>query len=109
MQADKSGLFGAGGAVAGIAASACCLPPILFAFGVGGLGFLSRLDPFRPVFIAAAAGMLGYAFYKTYRRPKDDADCCPPERLRTRKVILWVATILAGVGVLFPYLLAVLV
>jgi hypothetical protein len=53
--------------------------------------------------------MLGYAFYKTYRRPKEEADCCPPERLRTRRVILWTATLLARVGVPFPYLLTVLV
>ena len=105
MQADKSGWFGAGGVVAGIAASACCLPAVFLALGVGGLGFLSRLEPFRPIFIGAAAAMLGYAFYKTYRK-SDAEDCCPPERLRTRKVILWVATLIAGVGVLFPYLLA---
>jgi mercuric ion transport protein len=107
METSKTGWFSAGAVLSGIAAASCCLGPALLAFGVGGLGFLTRLEPYRPIFMVSAVGFLGYAFYKTYRRPANAADCCPPERLRVQKIVLWAATVLTLTGIFFPYLLFV--
>jgi mercuric ion transport protein len=105
-RAHRAGWFGAGAALAGIASAACCVGPALVLFGFGGLASLRVLEPYRPAFIAAAVVLLGYALYRTYRRPVADAACCPPHPRRAQKVILWMASALVLVGVLFPYILA---
>jgi mercuric ion transport protein len=49
-----------GGAIAAaVAASACCIGPLVFALlGIGGAGFLVALEPYRPVFTVVTVGLL---------------------------------------------------
>ena len=50
----KAGLVAAGGILAALAASSCCIMPlVLFALGVSGawIGNLTALAPYQPVFI----------------------------------------------------------
>ncbi len=84
-----------GGAV-GISALAaaigfCCIGPwAVTLFGVSGAIFLNRLEPFRPIILIAATGLLAWAFWRVYRPQK----ACPDGTCETRqrpvlKVALW--------------------
>src|SRR6266851_5223734 len=56
-------LLAAGGVLGALAASSCCIVPlVLFSLGVSGawIGNLTRLAPYQPYFIAATAACLGY-------------------------------------------------
>lgn len=96
-----------GSVVAAIAASACCLGPVLFtALGAGALGAASiRLEPYRPWFLTLTGVLLAAAFVTTYRR--QPAACaggsCAPSSRRSAKVVLWVAVVLVGLLATFPY------
>src|SRR5215471_14731241 len=50
------------GVLGALAASSCCLVPlVLFGIGVGGawIGYLTRLAPYQPYFLGVAAACLG--------------------------------------------------
>lgn len=104
------------GIAAAIGASACCiLPLVLFALGISGawIGNLVALEPYRPYFIAAAILFLGFGFYKVYSKPKaeaceDGTFCARPDSGRINKISLWLAAILVGLAVLWPYVAPVL-
>ena len=69
----------AGGGLAALAASACCLGPlVLVSLGVGGtwISTLTKLEPFRPLFIGVALFCMALAYRKIYRAPAA-ADCTP--------------------------------
>jgi len=94
---------------AAVAASACCIGPVVFSLlGAGALSAAStRLEPYRPWFIGMTVALLGGAFYAAYRPVPSDATCedgtCTPASRRTTKMIVWLAAILAAVLVSFPY------
>jgi mercuric ion transport protein len=96
-----------GSVAAAVAASACCIGPVLLsAIGAGALGAAStRLEPYRPGFLALTAVLLGTAFVATYRR--QPAACsngtCAPFSRRTAKIVLWLAVVLVGLLAAFPY------
>ena len=106
----------AGSVAAALAASACCIGPLLFALlGIGGAGFLVALEPYRPVLMAVTAILLGTGFFLTYRTPAaraarapgaadDDCGCEVPRTNRAGRRMLWVATGIVGLALLFPYL-----
>src|SRR5216683_7136457 len=63
-------LLTAGGVVGALAASSCCIVPlVLFSLGVSGawIGNLTRLAPYQPYFIAATAACLGAGYWLRYR------------------------------------------
>lgn len=64
----------AGGVLAalGICAACCLLPFVLLSLGIAGawVGSLDALAPYKWIFIAATAVLLGYGFYVVYWRPK---------------------------------------
>lgn len=71
--------------VAALAASACCITPILAAVaGVGSLaGSLHWLAPARPYLLGLTALALGYAWYTKLRpAPADDCACEVPAKPR---------------------------
>jgi mercuric ion transport protein len=105
MKAPVTGLTIGGAVVAGIAASACCLGPLVLAvLGVGGATFALELEPYRPWLLVLTGVLLGGSFYLTYRRPAGE---CGPEGTcvvpRAGRVFLWVATLAIILAVTFPY------
>ena len=63
----------AGAVASALAASACCVGPLLFALlGLGGAGFLVAREPYRPVFPAFPVLLPGLGFCVPYRRPHAD-------------------------------------
>lgn len=93
--------------VAALAASVCCVGPVVAAvIGAGALGAASaQLEPYRPWFLGLTVVLLGAAFATTYRRERVAcADgSCAPSSLRTTKIVLWVAVVVVGLVAAFPY------
>lgn len=103
-------LLVAGGVLAALGASSCCvLPLILFSAGVSGawIGNLTALAPYQPVFVVAALALLAFGFWRIYRQPKvacaEGNACARPGSQRFTKIGLWVATVLVFAAVIFPY------
>ena len=102
----KSGL---GAMFAAVAASACCLGPVVFtAIGSGALAAAStKLAPVRPLFLALTLVLLGVGFYRTSRVPHTGDACaggaCPPDVNRKARVVLWIAAIVVVLVASFPY------
>ncbi len=93
----------AGAVLSAIAASACCLGPlILAALGLGSVGAFAVLDQYRPLFMAATLVLLAAAFYFTYRKREEtceDGSCRVSSASPKAKALLWAAAI-AAVGVM---------
>lgn len=102
----KEKLASIGGMGTALLASACCIGPALFlAFGVTGLSFLTRLEPFRPYMLAMTFVFVGTAWHYAYGK---GSNCGPGDtcNLRTRKVnrvLFWALVGFALFGVSFPY------
>ena len=63
----------AGGVIAGIGASICCVGPlVLVALGLGGAaaGLIAFFTPLRPIFIGLALVFLGFAAYRLFSCPR---------------------------------------
>ncbi len=97
------------GLFAGITASACCAGPlILLTLGVSGswIGNLSKLGPFRPVFMILALIFMGLAFRKLYLVPKNcaiDAPCATAQGDRNQKIVFWFVSLVVIVSIAFPW------
>ncbi len=101
-----------GGVAGGLAATACCiLPLVLFSLGVGGVwvGRLASLAPYQPWFIGFAAVSIGYGFWQVYRRSRaacaEGAACARPLPNRLVKTALWSATILVLAAIIYPFVI----
>jgi mercuric ion transport protein len=99
-----------GSVVAAVAASACCLGPVLFSLvGAGALGAAAvKLEPYRPWFLGVTGLLLAAGFYTAYRTSRSADACaadgtCAPSSQRTAKILLWVATVLVVLLTVFPY------
>jgi|SRR5215831_17990121 len=104
-------LMAAGGLVGALAASSCCiLPLVLFSLGVSGawIGNFTRLAPYQPYFLAVTISCLGYGYWLVYRSTKlacADGDACArplPNRLVKTGLIL--ASLLAVAALGFDFL-----
>ncbi|TFG71849.1 MAG: mercuric transport protein MerTP [Flavobacteriales bacterium] len=89
-----------------IAASLCCITPVLaFIAGLGGMAStFSRLEPFRPYLIGMTVLVLAFAWYQKLKPIKDiDCDCedekTPPIQTKT---FLGIVTVFAGLMLAFP-------
>src|SRR6516225_10558578 len=83
------------GVLGAIAASSCCVLPLLFvSLGVSGawIGSLTALAPYQPYILALTVAVLGYGFYSVYWRPRQvcsDGTCERPLPSRNVKLGLW--------------------
>ncbi|OJZ17749.1 MAG: mercuric transport protein [Thiobacillus sp. 65-29] len=112
MSQEKTGRLPLiGGVIAAIAASLCCIGPlVLVMLGIGGawVANLAVLEPFRPYFLGVAVIFLFFAWRKIYRAPA--AACTPgslcalPQTNRAYKVLFWIVTALVGLAMVFPYI-----
>jgi len=93
------GLIAAGGLIGALAASSCCiLPLVLFSLGVSGawIGNFTQLAPYQPYFIAVTVVVLGAGYWLVYRSSKlaCDETCARPLPNRLVKASLILATVL---------------
>src|SRR5215475_11212574 len=104
-------LMAAGGLVGALAASSCCiLPLVLFSLGVSGAGIgnFTLLAPYQPYFLAVTIGCLGYGYWLVYRSAKlacaDGDACARPLPSRLVKTGLVLASLLAVAALGFDFL-----
>jgi mercuric ion transport protein len=108
-QASGKILASIGSVLAAIAASSCCvIPLVLFTLGVSGawISHLTALAPYQPLFVALTLAFLAWGFWMVYRRPKivcTEDYCARPISERIAKTGLWVATVLIAIALAFPY------
>ena len=97
------------GGLAAILASTCCLGPlVLVALGVSGawIGNLTRLEPYRPFFIAGAFVALFFAGRQIFRPAQacqPGEVCAVPTNRRVYKIIFGVVSVLVLIALVFPY------
>lgn len=90
---------------AAVAASACCLVPAALALlGVSGVGFASKLAPYRIPFLILTALSLAAGFWLAYRPLKDACDCGTTKSRRAARIGLWIATLLTITLAAYPML-----
>ena len=99
------------GAIAALAASSCCILPLIFlGLGVSGawIGNFTRLAPYQPYFIAAAAVSFGVGWLSVYRAPrsscKGDSNCARKLPDRIMKMALATATVIVLAALSFDYM-----
>ena len=97
------------GGLAAILASTCCLGPlVLVALGLSGawIGNITRLEPYRPFFIAGALVALFFAGRHIFR-PAQTCNpgevCAVPRTRRIYKVLFVTVCVLVVIALAFPY------
>lgn len=100
------------GLLAGVAASTCCVAPlILLLLGFGGawIGNLTALEPYRPIFIGIALVSLFIAYQRVYRpKPKQtcgEVEVCAKPHLNNVYKRLYIGVLIAVlISIISPYL-----
>lgn len=96
-----------GGVFAGIAASLCCIGPLVaLSLGLGSFAASAWFAQWRPVFFGVTFVLLGAAWYLTYRRPRvdcDDGSCARPPG-KAARLSLWLGTLVALGAAVYPAL-----
>jgi mercuric ion transport protein len=95
----RTGWLAAGGVIGAMLASTCCIVPLaLVTLGISGawIGSLTALEPYKPIFAAAAIVFIGLGFRQVYVKPKAvcvAGSCCdrPASSIVTRTA-LWLST-----------------
>lgn len=97
------------GIAAALAASVCCVGPlVLLALGVSGawIAQLTAFEPIRPVFIGITVLLLSLAFYKLYIEPRACAPtkaCAAPSVLRRQRALFWWVAVFVLALLAFPW------
>ena len=102
-----------GGLLAGIAASLCCVGPlILLLLGFGGawVSNLTALESYRPIFIGVAVVALAIAYLRIFRaKPEqscaDDQVCARPQVSRLYKCLFAGVAVVVLLSIVSPYLI----
>lgn len=106
---SRARLVAAGGIFGALAASSCCiLPLVLFSVGISGawIANFTGLAPYQPYVAAATLVLLGYGYYLVYVKPKRacaDGSCVRPLPNRVAKLSLWIATALVAAALAFGF------
>ena len=104
----KSKAFIGASLIAGIAASLCCILPIVFALaGAGIVGASAFFAAWRPYLLGITFLLLGLGFYFAYRKPKHACEpgsaCEKPATNRMGRIGLWMASAVVLIVAAFPY------
>ena len=102
----------ASGLVAGIAASACCVGPLvllLLGFGGAWISNLTALEPYRPVFIGIALMALFIAYRIIYQpeleQPCEEGKTCEKPQINNLYKRLFVGVLIVVlISIASPYL-----
>ena len=106
-------LLGAGGLLAGLAASSCCVLPLtLAALGIGGtwLSTLNGVAAYEMYFRVAAIILLAAGFWLVYAPPKiaaPEATCPVAPSQKLSKTLLWTGAAVVAVVLLTRWLMPI--
>lgn len=107
IKTTSSSLLGA--TIAAIAASLCCVAPlVLLTLGIGGawVSTLTQFEFLRPWAIGLTLLLLGLAFWQLYITPKRcpiDKPCAKPKALYIYRIIYWIVAVLLILLLSFPW------
>ena len=115
IKSDKATkkIIATGGLLGAIAASTCCvLPVILFALGISGawISNLVSLARYKPFFIVLSLVFIGTGLWMVYFKPQisipkiQSTSCYRPFSEKTIKIMLWSAVIIILIVFLIPYI-----
>jgi len=96
------------GLLTAVAASLCCITPVLaFVGGASGLASsFSWIEPYRPYLIGLTIAVFAFAWYQKLK-PQKQVDCdCETDNKKSfwqSKLFLAIVTLLAGLLIAFPY------
>ena len=96
------------GLLTAVAASLCCITPVLaFLGGASGLASsFSWIEPYRPYLIGLTIAVFAFAWYQKLK-PQKQIDCdCEADNKKSfwqSKSFLAIVTIIAGLLIAFPY------
>lgn len=104
-------LVAIGGIIGALAASSCCiLPVLLLSLGIGGawIGNFTQFAPYHPYFVGATLAFVGAGYWLVYRSSKPacaEGDACArPLPNRLVKAALVAATVIVLAALAFDYL-----
>ena len=98
------------GGLAAILASTCCVGPlVLLLLGFSGAWIvnLTALEPYRPMFVAAAVVALFVAYRQIFRPAVDCTPgevCAVPQVRTTYRAMFWLVAVLILIAVSFPFI-----
>jgi len=106
---EKASLIG--GALGAIAASVCCLGPlVLVTVGISGawISNLVAFEPYRPYAVGVALACMILAYRRIYAAPAPGACeagtlCAVPQARRIYRVMFWVVSAMVAVALVFPH------
>lgn len=101
----------AAASLSGVAASLCCVLPVLAAVaGIGSAATAAAFEPYRPWFIGLTGVFLAWGYYESFFRAKAvecaDGTCRLPTGVKVQRWLLVAATLLATVAISFPWWVA---
>lgn len=105
----RTSWIAAGGIMGALAASTCCvLPLVLFSLGISGawIGNLTALEPYKPIFVVVTLGFLGYGYWLVYVKPaacEDGAVCRKSSNLLVKSA-LWGSTVLVLIALFWNWI-----
>jgi hypothetical protein len=108
IKAKSSGTLAGAGVLSAIAASLCCIMPVLALFAGSGsmASAFSWMEPFRPYLIGITIAFLGIVWYRKLKpRPADNCGCMATKKtsfLQSRAFLLLV-TLFSVLMITFPY------
>jgi mercuric ion transport protein len=111
LMIGKTRIVAVGGILSALAASSCCIIPlVLVFFGVSGawIGQLTSLSTYQPIFVVITLSFLSCGYWMVYRKTKanctQDATCSHPLPNKLVKIGLWFSTALIALALAWPYI-----
>ncbi|NND00336.1 MAG: mercury transporter MerT [Gammaproteobacteria bacterium] len=99
----------AGGLLAALAATTCCILPLAFTvLGVSGawMSNLRAMAPYQPYFVTLSVFAIGFGFYQVYWKPRkvcaEEKVCARPIGGNIVKGSLWTGAVIVLGAVSFP-------
>jgi len=103
---NKSKWFVGGGVFAALAASICCIGPLLLTvLGVSGAAVLSKFEVLRFPMIGLVILLFGIAGYSLFRKREacePGSICADPVKYRKMVITYWIGLGLAIIGITSP-------
>lgn len=94
---------------AGLAASLCCIVPLVLVMaGLGGawMSMFSAMEPWRPLFLGLTAIFVIWGWYRLYHHPANCESgevCAVSSGLRRQRLLFWIVTVIIAILVAFPW------
>lgn len=95
-------------ALSAVAASLCCILPVLAAVGgIGSAALGSAFEPYRPWFIGLTVLLLGWGYYQAFVRSRAvecaDGTCRVPASVKVQRWLLVAATAVSAAAISVPW------